>query len=286
MRFKDWYTSFFFGAATLFIVGCEKEKDKTPIELHVFDDIETFPLEKFTEGNEWNSTGWGVYEDIIFEGTSIQWSMDQINYQDEPVLKCDITGGDAYNNVFFTNTVAIRWEQLDWYFEDAQQFEYSLEFYPSSEINCDNADESLIEGLEFTFQHVKVPISWGWGLQWSKTNTWSYWDDQKSSDKVIGWKNIQNVKECLCWDKWNTIKIIGIQDGNDVIYKSIQINENKISVDIRLPSVTIPEDWAENFIQVGFQINGNKAILKTHQHGVDPSSVLLKNLDLNVYALQ
>ena len=66
------------------------------------------------------------------------------------------------------------------------------------------------------------------------------------------------------------------------IITSLSINNNNHDLNIVLSSVSVPEGWSENFIQVGFQINGNSAILNNHNHGVDPVTVYLNNLNLNI----
>jgi hypothetical protein len=248
-----------------------------------FISIEDLPIAQNEQLENWDTTGWGVYEDIIFDGTEIQHHMehDETTFNTK-VLKTQITGGDAYNNAFFTNTIAKRWEELNWYFDDALEFEYILDFYPEVEINCSVSDWSEVEGLEFTMQHVIIPESWGWGIQWSKTNTWSFWNDEKINDEAIGWENINNVNDCILPYEWNSIKIKGIIQNNTLRYTSLSINNNNHDLNIVLSSVSVPEGWSENFIQVGFQINGNSAILNNHNHGVDPVTVYLNNLNLNI----
>ena len=52
---------------------------------------------------------------------------------------------------------------------------------------------------------------------------------------------------------------------NDILYfeyaldfdPEVDINNNNHAINIVLSSVNVTEGWSENFIQVGFQINGN-----------------------------
>jgi len=270
---------------TLSYWSCQKDDNTTAANTfqYSFTSIEDLPIAQNEQLENWDTTGWGVYEDIIFDGTEIQHHMehDETTFNTK-VLKTQITGGDAYNNAFFTNTIAKRWEELNWYFNDAIEFEYTLDFYPEVGINCSFSDWSEVEGLEFTMQHVIIPESWGWGIQWSKTNTWSFWNDEKINDEAIGWENINYVNDCIFPNEWNSIKIKGIIKNNTLRYTSLNINNNNHELNIVLSSVNVPEGWSENFIQVGFQINGNSAILNNHNHGVDPVTVYLNNLNLNI----
>lgn len=255
---------------------------KTP--LFIFNAIEEYPIHQNQQLDNWDTTGWGVYEDIIFEGTTIQYNISHDNSTlNTTTLKTEITGGDAYNNVFFTNTVAKRWEQLDWFFEDAVTFEYSLDFFPQVGINCSTSDLSEVEGLEFTMQHVKIPESWGWGIQWSKTNTWSYWDDNTLNNDRIGWVNIPNIDYCILPNTWNSIKITGQIIDHIVSYDTLALNGASANLDIQINNVNVAEDWFENFIQVGFQINGNDAILTDHTEGVDPVKIFLDDMQLVIF---
>ena len=280
------YRYLLFVVFCLLAISCQKEENQANPSISAFYDFSSIDEAKINEiqneGN-WESTGWGVYEDIIFPGTSIEHatSHDTETFGFK-TLKCEITGGDAYNNAFFTNTIAKRWEGLDWYFNEVTEFEFTLRFYPETIIDCENPDLSEIEGLEFTFQHVMIPFSYGWGVQWSKTNTWSYWDDQKVDNKAIGWVNFQGVNDCILANEWNTLKLVGTSRDDQVHYLELVINENNYSLDVQLPKVSTPNGWAENFLQVGFQINGNTAIRNDHPHGVDPVAVFLDEVKLNL----
>lgn len=264
---------------TSIVTSCNKEEGTIPENtiLHTFNNIEEMPIAQQQEFPNWNATGWGVYKDIIFEGTTIDYSL---NFNE--TLEAEIISGDKYNNVFFTNTIATRWEGLDWYFNEATTFEYELDFYPNVGINCLQPDLSEVEGFEFTMQHVITPNSWGWGLQWSKTNTWSYWDDTKINNEVVGWVNLNGINNCINLNQWNTIKIIGVIENNTVIYREIVINTENYLLNIAIDNAEVPNGWFENFIQVGFQINGNEAIRDDHGFGVDPVSVYLNNINLSV----
>lgn len=269
----------------LILFSCQENSDDVVPESfeYRFINIEQQPIEQIQELNDWETTGWGVYEDIIFDDTIILHNIEhESSAFNTPTLKTQITGGDQYNNVFFTNTIAKRWEELDWYFGNAKVFEFSLEFYPEVGIDCSQSDLSEVEGLEFTAQHVIIPDSWGWGFQWSKTNTWSYWNDEKVNGQPIGWENLEGINDCIISNEWNKIKFKGTIENNTLSYDYLEINNHSYNLNVVLNKVTIPEGWSENFIQVGFQINGNAATLDNHNHGVDPVTVYLNNLNLHI----
>ncbi|MFP4844754.1 hypothetical protein [Winogradskyella sp. PE311] len=269
----------------LYITSCKQEDDPidpNPSE-YTFSDIEEMPIDQNQVLENWDSTGWGVYEDIIFNGTNILYNIEHDdNTFISKTLKTEIEGGDSYNNVFFTNTVAKKWEDLKWPFKPTQSFTYSLNFYPEVNVNCSISNLSEVEGLEFTMQHVITPNSWGWGIQWSKTNVWSYWNDEKINGSPIGWENINSINTCVIPNQWNSIIINGTTTDNSLTYNSIEINSEVFELNILLNTVTVPTGWSENFIQVGFQINGNDAISTDHNHGVDPVTVFLDNLNLKI----
>ena len=77
-------------------------------------------------------------------------------------------------------------------------------------------------------------------------------------------------------------KIVGIIENNIVVYDKIEINSKSYPLNIRLENVQVSSQWFENFIQVGFQINGNEAIRTDHNHGIDPVIVYLDNVNLAV----
>lgn len=250
---------------------------------YTFENLEESPIEQNQQFNDWESTGWGVYEDIIFDGTTILHNTEHDDTSfDSRTLVAEITGGDRYNNAFFTNTIAKRWEQLDWFFRDVKQFEFLIEFYPETAINCDISDLSEVEGFEFTFQNVVIPNSWGWGLQWSKTNTWSYRNDQKINNEIVGWENINGLSSCIQTNQWNSLKMTGVINGNSLTYETLEFNSEVFDLNITLDNVEVPTGWSENFLQIGFQINGNDAIRTDHSHGVDPVKVYLNNINLKV----
>lgn len=229
-------------------------------------------------------TGWGVYEDIIFPGTTIEWSIDHEDFSGRSALACAITGGDAYNNAFFTNTVAVVWEGLNWPYANTLRFSYSLDFYIEGIFNCQVPDSSTLEGIEFTWQHVVVPVSYGFGIQYSKAGEWRYWNDEK--DSVSGapkaWQSFfPEIKNCLVTRSWNHIELEGEVAGEGVRYTKMILNDREYDLNsAAVGKALIPESWVENFLQVGVQLNGNKAIEPAHGQGLDPVKVYLDNFTL------
>lgn len=236
-------------------------------------------------------TGWGVYEDIIFPNTTIEWSMEHdFNTQlDGQSLKCSITGGDKYNNVFFTNTTALRWEGDDWKYKKAKYLEYELDLYIEGILDCTQPDDATIEGIELTWQHIEIPYSHGFGVQFSKGGEWRYWNHQKdNNNQPIAWESFSpKINYCLTPMEWHRIKLIGYITETTIVYHSMVIDDNSFNLNNKtLPHALVEEGWVENFIQIGMQINGNKAIDLTHGHGVDPVSVYIDNVTFNGFELE
>ena len=237
-------------------------------------------------------TGWGVYEDIIFEGTNIEWSLEKVNstaVTEDKWLKCAITGGDPYNNVFFTNTCALRWEGEDWEFEAAQYLEYELDFFIEGTIDCSNPDIATIEGIEFTWQHILLPHSHGLGVQWSKGGAWRFWnDEQDDSGHVIGWQDFEpKISSCLTANEWHHIKLTGYFQDDILQYEHMELNGTVYDLSsAKLMAVNAQSGWVENFLQIGMQINGNTATDTNHGHGVDPVVVYLNNVSFKGYSWQ
>lgn len=278
---------------SLLFFSCNEDESKTePIALQTvltYENIEDFPLENGSRYTHQNSTlqytGWGVYEDIIFPGTTILWDMQHVNSPalNGQSLECAITGGDRYNNAFYTNTVAMRWEGEDWEYDNLKQLIYELDFYIDGNIDCQNPNDSQLEGLEFTWQHIELPLSYGFGVQWSKGGEWRFWNDEKDTQgNTLAWQSFSpDINTCIEGNTWHHLKLIGDIVGDGIKYVSMELNGQFFD----LSSATVgrsevPSSWVENFLQVGMQINGNEALDTSHGHGTDPISVYLDNVTL------
>ena len=228
------------------------------------------------------NTGWTTYKDIMFPGTDIEGKVVTKNKfaTRKNVLKCRITGGDAYNNLFFTNTLAKQLKSEQWNFTQANAFTYSMDFYIDNNIDCKTPNLSELEGLEFIFQKAMPPYSFLWGLQWSKSNVWSYWDDTRIKKKVKGWVRIREINACMKQRDWNTIQITGYQNDYELFYDNLYLNNETFPLNFKIQKSTLPTNFVENYLQVGFQINGNKAIRQDHRNGTDPVNVYLDNVNL------
>ena len=99
---------------------------------------------------------------------------------------------------------------------------------------------------------------------------------------VVGWVQIPELDINIKDGVWNEITISDHFDNDTIHYDSLQFNDEKYQLNKSIPSASLPPSWAENYIQVGFQINGNKAIRTNHSHGVDPVSVFLDEVRLRV----
>ncbi len=228
--------------------------------------------------------GWSIYKDIIFPGTSITGKMSQTNafLPGNTVLICSITGGDAYNNLFFTYTLAKKWAGEPWVYTKANSFTCSMDFYIDGYIDCDTPDRTQLEGLEFIFQQAMPPSSFLWGLQWSKQNVWSYWDDTKINQRARGWVPIPELHTCMKYNQWNHISIYGHRNEAGIYYDSMVLNNTSFAINTFVPKSSLPPSWSENYLQIGFQINGNKAVRRNHKHGTDPVRVMLNEVGLKV----
>lgn len=235
-------------------------------------------------------TGWGVYEDIIFPGTGIDWSISHVAAPavEGASLKCMITGGDPYNNVFFTNTCALRWEGDPWVHQSAKYLVYELDVYIEGKLDCNEPDTATIEGLELTWQHIEIPYSHGFGVQFSKGGEWRYWDDQMDAlGQAKGWRSFSpELFYCLIPNQWHHIQLEGYVTPSEIVYHRMRIDEIVFDLtSARLPYVPATEGWVENFLQIGMQINGNKATESAHGHGVDPVAVYLDNVTYTGFTL-
>jgi hypothetical protein len=252
--------------------------------LYAFRSLEDSAINQSHPTSLGINEGWNLYKDIIFPGTRIKGSLSK-NRKMLPgitLLNCSITGGDEYNNIFFTYTLAKKWMGHKWAFASVDAFEYSLDFFVQNKIDCSSPNGSELEGLEFTFQQTMPPFTFLWGLQWSKSSVWSYWDQKTLNGRTRGWVPIPQLHACMLYKQWNHIRITGHRNETGLFYDTLILNENTFAINTFVPKASVPRHWTENYLQVGFQINGNKAIRNNHPHGVDPVTVLLNNVDLFV----
>lgn len=285
---------------SLLFIQCKKENATSPTifvkgsPVFLYQKIENDTLN--ANQNLYDSqldlfyTGWGVYEDIIFPNTTIEWSMNhnQDIQLDGQSLKCSITGGDKYNNVFFTNTKALRWEGDDWKYKKAKYLEYELDLFIEGNLDCNQPDDATIEGIELTWQHIEIPYSHGFGVQFSKGGEWRYWNHLQDNDgQPIAWESFSPaINYCLTPMQWHRIKLVGYITDSNIVYHSMIIDGTSFDLSEKTLSHTkVADGWVENFIQIGMQINGNKAVDLTHGHGVDPVSVYLDNVSFNGFEL-
>jgi len=259
-------------------------KVSTPVLIHTFRSMEDSTINESNNNIYGINEGWNIYKDIIFAGTKIEGTISstQSFIPGDTVLNCRITGGDTYNNLFFTYTLAKKLATEKWHFSEANEFVYSLDFFIDNYLDCSYPNNSELEGLEFTFQQSMPPYSFLWGIQWSKSNIWSYWDDTKIKGKATGWIKLPGLNNCMLNKEWNNIYIIGHRDQTGLYYDSLCLNNSCHLLKKFVAKNLLPPTWVENYLQVGFQINGNKAIRKDHIHGVDPVSAYLNNIQLQV----
>ncbi len=256
-----------------------------PVLLHHYQSLEDSSIGQSHHTPLDINEGWSIYKDIIFPGTSIKGKLQHNNsfLPGSKLLNCSITGGDAYNNLFFTYTLAKQWMGGPWAFTKANAFTYSMYFYIDSYVNCDTPNLTQLEGLEFIFQQAMPPASFLWGLQWSKSNVWSYWDDTKLNRRAKGWVPIPGLNACMLYKEWNRISITGHRNDTGLYYDTLVLNNRSFSINSFVPKSYLPPAWAENYLQVGFQINGDKAIRRNHKHGTDPVMVMLNKVGLEVH---
>lgn len=267
----------------LFILQSGAQSNHLPARyLHHFQSLEDSAVEQPHPTIFGVNTGWGLYKDIMFPGTTIRGKLAHKHrfLPGNRVLSCRITGGDAYNNLFFTSTLARKWRKVPWAFTTVNTFSYSLDFYINSFVDCIDSDNSEPEGLEFIFQQAMPPVSFLWGLQWSKNNTWSYWDDQKFNGRARGWVPLAGIHPCMLSKEWNQLVMTGHRTGDSLYYEGFHLNGSYFALNAAVPAVLLPVNWADNYLQVGIQLNGNKATRQHHRQGTDPVEVLLNNVTL------
>ena len=69
--------------------------------------------------------------------------------------------------------------------------------------------------------------------------------------------------------------------GEGIAYSGFSVDNFNYNLnDEAVGKVVIPPGWVENFIQVGMQINGNKATDSSHGEGLDPVTVYIDNVTL------
>jgi len=77
---------------------------------------------------------------------------------------------------------------------------------------------------------------------------------------------------------------MGELKNNQMKYTGLSINQkNYILNQPWISQGTVPDSYVENFLQVGMQINGNKAIDPSHGNGVDPVIVYLEEVSFEGY---
>lgn len=276
-------------------ISCTKNlesiKNIPQTKLFSFQNIEEQPLQTQSRYidpiSQLEYTGWGVYEDIIFPETTILWEMKPALFDSKKTLSLAIKGGDAYNNVFFTNTVAMAWEQKEWPYKNTNKLVYHIKFYLPDAFNCSNPNASKLEGLEFTFQHLLIPNSFGYGLQYSKSGEWRYWNDEKDpkTEIALAWQSFSpKLTTCLSNHHWYELTIEGTLVNQGVRYTKMILDGTEFNLgNAQTQSVSSPEGWVENFLQVGVQLNGNTATESVHEQGVDPVQIYIDELSLEGY---
>ncbi|MEZ5072284.1 MAG: hypothetical protein R2751_15305 [Bacteroidales bacterium] len=230
----------------------------------------------------------GVYEDIIFPGTTIEWTLA---YEtgirlDGVSLECAITGETVTTTCSSPTPGALRWEGEDWPYKEATWLVYEMDFYVDATLDCDRPDQATVEGLEFTWQHICLPWSHGFGVQFSKGGEWRYWNDEKDSDgKALGWVSFSPaIDQCIGPGEWHHLVLEGYVTESHIQYHSMVLDDKEFDLSsAKLPLVAATEGWVENFIQIGMQINGNQAVEEGHGEGVDPVTVWVDNVEFKGY---
>lgn len=254
--------------------------------------IQETPSSRYTdEKTGLQYTGWGIYEDIMFPGTTILWGLEHSKAPQKStnVLKCSITGGDKYNNIFFTNTPAMKWKGNTWDYSEASVLVMEMDFYIDGTVDCNVPNNSQLEGIEFCWQNHIIPNTGLFCTQWSKGGEWRYWRDDKNpeTNRPYAWISFKTpLYQCVKQKKWNTIRVEAeLLPDKKVRYLSLELDGVKTTFEkeVSIPQGISPTQYAENYLQVGFQINGNTAVDKSHGFGVDPIDVYLDSVNLYGY---
>lgn len=261
------------------IVG---DVEQTPV--FVYDDIDEIGAAGVDPVTGLEHTAWGVYEDIMTPGTRIAWEIGQVTSpsRDGSALKCAITGGDQYNNIFCNSTIAKRWQGASWPYHAARRLVYSLWFYVDGTINCDQPNRSTIEGIEFGWQHTLIPVKHEFAVQWSKGGVWRYWD--ATTDPATGrpraWRPFPRpIVHCFTDHAWHQIQFESYLLSDTSVYSVMRMDG--VTYDGGAPSVgrvATPTVWHENFLQVSVQVNGNTALDGSRR--VDPVQVYAEQIRL------
>ncbi|RMG73860.1 MAG: hypothetical protein D6722_03160 [Bacteroidetes bacterium] len=281
----------------LMLMACRPDGPALPAREAIFayEGLEEAPLApdsgfRFVDSlSGLQSTGWGVYEDIIYPGTQIRWELDHGLWpgREGPLLRCAITGGDAYNNVFFTHSLAMAPTAANWPYARADSLVYALDFYVQAEMDCGLPDLSEMEGIEFTLRHVRIPDSYGWALQWSKSGEWRYWDDEvdPKTGYPRAWQSFSPpLTTCLSDGGWHHLILSGVEYEGGVAYRFLELDGARYDLSGAICGpAQVPDGWTEDFLQVGMQINGNTATDPSHGEGVDPVTVWLDEVQLRGY---
>ncbi|MDP9310485.1 MAG: hypothetical protein M3R24_06290 [Chloroflexota bacterium] len=235
------------------------------------------------------TTPWDVYEDIMFPGTTIEWRVGQATTPslDGRALECAITGGDHYNNIYCNTTIAKLWSGQEWPYRAAKRLVYSLEFYIDGVVDCQMSDNSTIEGLELSWQHVLIPRKHEFALQWRKEGEWRYWDAtlSPSTGRPRGWISFPApITSCLEAHRWHSIQLEGRIVGEASHYTRMTLDGRAFDLSSAIVGqVATPAEWHENFLQVSVQVNGNTALDGSRR--VDPVSVYADTIRLDGFAL-
>lgn len=234
-------------------------------------------------------TTWSVYEDIMIPGTDITWEIGHVAgpSRDGSALKCAITGGDQYNNIFCNTTIAKRWAGAVWPYRSAKRLVYSLWFYVDGTIDCQNPNRSTIEGLEFGWQHTLIPLKHEFAVQWSKAGAWRYWDAtiDPATGRPRAWQAFPTpIALCFADRTWHQIRLESYLLGDASYYTAMLLDGARYNLaPVKVGRAQTPEGWHENFVQVSVQINGNTALDGSRR--VDPVSVYVDQARLEGFTL-
>jgi hypothetical protein len=260
-----------------------------PIRVLAYNDIDEIRAAGTDPATGLQHTAWGVYEDIMYPGTDITWDIGHVTSpsRDGSALKCAITGGDQYNNIFCNTTIAKRWTGAAWPYYGAKRLVYSLWFYVDGTIDCQNPNRSTIEGLEFGWQHTLIPVKHEFAVQWSKGGAWRYWDAtiDPATGRPRAWKAFPApIAFCLADRTWHQIQFESYFLGDDSYYTAMLLDGVRYKLaPVKVGRAQTAEGWHENFLQLSVQINGNTALDGSRR--VDPVTVYLDQVRLEGFTL-
>ncbi|GAC1637067.1 MAG: hypothetical protein NVS4B8_01400 [Herpetosiphon sp.] len=232
------------------------------------------------------STGWGVYKDIMINGTTVVPDVGPATAPslDGQSFKCGIAGGDRYNNIFCNNTIAKSWSGNPWPYRSAELLVYHLAFYVDGTIDCTTPNRSTIEGLEFAWEHTIMPERYVFAVQWQKNGQWRFWNarNDPATGRPYGWLNFPvPLSFCFASRQWHTITLRGQMTGSDYTYLSMTLDGQTYPLGGRAGTAPAPSGWAENFLQVAVQVDGDTAI--NGSPTVDPVAVYIDRVTLTCH---